>query len=90
MAVAAERLVEQQPAGGARGALAMGLEGLDDVALQRRAGAQGKAAAAHGDLVGDEVAIEGGALRVERLDGRRVDRIRYTPDPEEPATGGAS
>ena len=31
--------------------------------------------------VGDEVAIEGGTLRVERLDGRRVDRIRYTPDP---------
>ena len=32
--------------------------------------------------VGDEVTIEGGTLRVERLDGRRVDRIRYTPDPE--------
>ncbi|HEV7812480.1 MAG TPA: hemolysin family protein [Leifsonia sp.] len=32
--------------------------------------------------VGDEVPIEGGTLRVERLDGRRVDRIRYTPDPE--------
>lgn len=31
--------------------------------------------------VGDEVAIDGGTLRVERLDGRRVDRIRYTPDP---------
>lgn len=31
--------------------------------------------------VGDEVAIEGGTLRVERLEGRRVDRIRYTPDP---------
>lgn len=40
--------------------------------------------------VGDEVAIDGGTLRVERLEGRRVDRIRYTPDPEEPATGGAS
>lgn len=38
--------------------------------------------------VGDEVAIEGGTLRVERLDGRRVDRIRYTPDPERPAAGG--
>lgn len=37
--------------------------------------------------VGDEVAIAGGTLRVERLDGRRVDRIRYTPDPEA-ATGG--
>ncbi|WP_223695323.1 hemolysin family protein [Leifsonia poae] len=33
-------------------------------------------------VVGDEVPIEGGTLRVERLDGRRVDRIRYTPDPE--------
>ncbi|WP_348790131.1 hemolysin family protein [Leifsonia sp. NPDC080035] len=32
--------------------------------------------------VGDEVAIDGGTLRVERLDGRRVDRIRFTPDPE--------
>lgn len=31
--------------------------------------------------VGDEVPIEGGTLRVERLEGRRVDRIRYTPDP---------
>jgi len=28
-------------------------------------------------LVGDEVAIDGGVLRVERLDGRRIDRIRY-------------
>ncbi|GIT81091.1 membrane protein [Leifsonia sp. LS1] len=37
--------------------------------------------------VGDEVAIEGGTLRVERLEGRRVDRIRYTPDPA-PAPGG--
>lgn len=33
--------------------------------------------------VGDEVLIDGGTLRVERLDGRRVDRIRYTPDPEQ-------
>ncbi len=38
--------------------------------------------------VGDEVAIGGGTLRVERLDGRRVDRIRYTPDPDAPAAGG--
>ncbi|KQO60282.1 hemolysin family protein [Curtobacterium sp. Leaf261] len=29
--------------------------------------------------VGDEVAIEDGVFRVERLDGRRIDRIRYTP-----------
>lgn len=39
-------------------------------------------------LRGDEVAIEGGVLRVERLDGRRIDRIRYTPAPEEPEGGG--
>jgi CBS domain containing-hemolysin-like protein len=38
--------------------------------------------------VGDEVAIGGGTLRVERLDGRRVDRIRYTPDPDAPPAGG--
>lgn len=31
--------------------------------------------------VGDIVEIEGGALRVERMDGRRVDRVRFTPEP---------
>ncbi|WP_426515975.1 hemolysin family protein [Diaminobutyricibacter sp. McL0618] len=31
-------------------------------------------------VVGDEVLIDGGMLRVERLDGRRIDRIRFTPD----------
>ncbi|MFM1796052.1 MAG: hypothetical protein RLZZ340_729 [Actinomycetota bacterium] len=30
--------------------------------------------------VGDEVAIEGGLLRVERMDGRRVDRVRFKPE----------
>ena len=34
-------------------------------------------------LVGDEVAIDSGSLRVERLDGRRIDRIRFTPTPAE-------
>jgi CBS domain containing-hemolysin-like protein len=34
-------------------------------------------------VVGDEVAIESGSLRVERLDGRRIDRIRFTPTAEE-------
>ncbi|MES2093866.1 MAG: hemolysin family protein [Actinomycetota bacterium] len=29
--------------------------------------------------VGDIVAIDGGVFRVERLDGRRIDRVRYTP-----------
>jgi CBS domain containing-hemolysin-like protein len=28
---------------------------------------------------GDEVQIENGTLRVERMDGRRVDRVRFTP-----------
>ncbi|NBR64666.1 MAG: HlyC/CorC family transporter [Micrococcales bacterium] len=31
-------------------------------------------------VVGDEVRIEDGLLRVERMDGRRVDRIRFIPD----------
>lgn len=30
-------------------------------------------------VVGDIVALPGGELRVERLDGRRIDRLRYTP-----------
>ncbi|MDH6236019.1 hemolysin family protein [Cryobacterium sp. CG_9.6] len=30
-------------------------------------------------VVGDTVAIEGGELKVERLDGRRIDRLRFTP-----------
>ena len=29
--------------------------------------------------VGDEIEIEDGMLRVQRMDGRRVDRIRFTP-----------
>ncbi len=36
--------------------------------------------------VGDEVETDDGILRVMRMDGRRVDRIRYTPKPEQ---GGA-
>jgi CBS domain containing-hemolysin-like protein len=32
--------------------------------------------------VGDEIALEGGLLRVERLDGRRIDRLRFTPESE--------
>ena len=34
--------------------------------------------------VGDEVEIPGAVLRVERMDGRRVDRLRAVPRPEEP------
>jgi len=30
-------------------------------------------------VVGDTVAIEAGVFRVERLDGRRIDRVRFTP-----------
>ena len=30
--------------------------------------------------VGDHLAIDGGTLRVERMDGRRVDRVRFVPD----------
>jgi len=33
-------------------------------------------------VVGDTVAIDGGELTVERLDGRRIDRLRFTPDRE--------
>jgi len=36
--------------------------------------------------VGDEVRVEHGTLQVVRMDGRRVDRIRYTADPVEDAT----
>ncbi|MFT4124300.1 MAG: hemolysin family protein [Microbacteriaceae bacterium] len=41
-------------------------------------------------VVGDEVAIEAGVFRVERLDGRRIDRIRFTPraSPSDPRPAG--
>ncbi|MEW1961407.1 hemolysin family protein [Microbacterium sp. NPDC077644] len=35
---------------------------------------------------GDEVALESGVLQVVRMDGRRVDRIRYTPVPVDAAS----
>jgi CBS domain containing-hemolysin-like protein len=34
-------------------------------------------------VVGDTVAIDAGVFRVERLDGRRVDRVRFTPHPKD-------
>lgn len=34
--------------------------------------------------VGDEVAVDSGTLQVVRMDGRRVDRVRYVPRPHEP------
>jgi CBS domain containing-hemolysin-like protein len=36
--------------------------------------------------VGDTVTVNGGVFRVERMDGRRIDRVRYTPRIE-PADG---
>lgn len=30
-------------------------------------------------VVGDQVEVPGGVFRIERLDGRRIDRVRYTP-----------
>jgi hypothetical protein len=33
--------------------------------------------------VGDTVETDEGVLSVQRMDGRRVDRIRYTPHPSE-------
>jgi CBS domain containing-hemolysin-like protein len=34
-------------------------------------------------VVGDTVPVAGGDLKVERLDGRRIDRLRFTPAPED-------
>jgi CBS domain containing-hemolysin-like protein len=36
-------------------------------------------------VVGDTVSLPEGALRVERLDGRRIDRLRFIPSPDEAA-----
>jgi CBS domain containing-hemolysin-like protein len=35
-------------------------------------------------LVGDTVEIDGGVFRIERLDGRRIDRVRFTPHRRDP------
>jgi CBS domain containing-hemolysin-like protein len=37
--------------------------------------------------VGDTVEIDRGVFRIERLEGRRIDRVRYTPHREQPAGG---
>lgn len=38
--------------------------------------------------VGDIIEIDAGVFRIERMDGRRIDRIRFTPTViEEPADG---
>lgn len=39
-------------------------------------------------IVGDVVEIETGIFRIERLDGRRIDRVRYTPTPVVESIGG--
>jgi len=39
-------------------------------------------------VVGDVVDISAGQFRIERLDGRRIDRVRFTPTPAEPEEGG--
>lgn len=43
-------------------------------------------------VVGDTVVVEDGEFRVERLDGRRIERVRYTPrvDPAAAANGISS
>jgi CBS domain containing-hemolysin-like protein len=33
-------------------------------------------------IVGDTVTHDGGTFRIERMDGRRIDRVRYTPTPQ--------
>ena len=37
-------------------------------------------------VVGDEVPIDEGTLSVQRLDGRRIDRLRFEPTPVQQAT----
>lgn len=37
--------------------------------------------------VGDTVEIDEGVFRVERMDGRRIDRVRFTPAPIDPGEG---
>jgi CBS domain containing-hemolysin-like protein len=39
-------------------------------------------------MVGDEVETAGGTLKVVRMDGRRVERVEFTPAPAEAEDGG--
>ena len=41
-------------------------------------------------VVGDEVPLESGTLQVVRMDGRRVDRVRYVPRPDAVVIEGVS
>ena len=36
-------------------------------------------------VVGDELALPGWTVRVARMDRRRVDRLRFIPNPDEPS-----
>ena len=38
-------------------------------------------------VVGDTVEIDDGVFRVERMDGRRIDRVRFTPTPSTTGAG---
>ncbi|GAB3408510.1 hemolysin family protein [Schumannella luteola] len=40
--------------------------------------------------VGDTVEVEAGAFRVERMDGRRIDRVRFTPRSDDESGAGAA
>jgi len=37
-------------------------------------------------VVGDEISLAGWVVRVARMDGRRVDRLRFIPVPDESPT----
>ncbi|MEX1079282.1 MAG: hemolysin family protein [Homoserinimonas sp.] len=41
-------------------------------------------------VVGDTVSTDAGEFRVERLDGRRIDRVRFTPSVDADSDGGES
>ena len=41
-------------------------------------------------VVGDVVTVEAGQFRVERMDGRRIDRVRFTPTPQQGSGGERS
>ena len=41
-------------------------------------------------VVGDAVDIEDGTLTVQRMDGRRVDRVRFAPHPLPPGAADAA
>lgn len=40
-------------------------------------------------VVGDTIDIDAGTFRIERLDGRRIDRVRFTPHPDAQDASGA-